>query len=133
MPKSGCRIVPHHCRKTPSGRQSKHVDKRCMKKGSNGTKIRTFTVPRGCKSPAIVKLQSLARARQAKRRLDSMKKNRTSAASKISKAYKSYKQRKNSPRYSPSPPRSPPRSPPKSGKGMRIKKKTSRLIENMRR
>lgn len=89
-----CRVVSQHCRrrKSPGKRP-------CEKEGSPGTLVKTHTVPKGCASPAVKRIQAAARGKTARvskakklssaRKLQAAsrgKKARTSKAKKLSSA-----------------------------------------------
>lgn len=70
---SRCRIVKEHCRK------SKSAGKRPCKKGaSNGTVVKTHSVPKGCADDKVQRIQAAARGKAARstksKKLSSVKK-----------------------------------------------------------
>lgn len=57
-----CRVVKSHCRKTKSPGKNP-----CRKSNSPGATIRTYSVPKGCADSPVLKIQSAALGRSARR------------------------------------------------------------------
>lgn len=135
-----CHYRPPHCRATPSGRQSKKAEKRCVKPdGRNGSKIKGYHTPK--RSCTTVKLQAAVRRMQARK---SMSDKQTKLV-KIQRAMRRSLEARKAPTASSSSPQtkkkksnnkknggqltSPNKSP--SRKSKRNRKSKTRLIETM--